>query len=88
MKHGFDVDGFMEWLKEKFAGCLDNYWDFELVENIINYGFKHEMIGKDQLAYWISDMLPEVEFLDVARFMEDGHLTNTTLGILGRIKRE
>ena len=85
MRHGFDVDGFLAWLKKNFPGCLDNQWDFDFVKNIIEYGFKHEMIGKDQLAYWISDMLSGVEFLEVARFMENGHLTNATLKELGRI---
>lgn len=85
MRHGFNFDEFMAWLHEEFPGCLDAHWNYDLVENIIEYGFKHEMIAKDQLCHWISDMLPEVEFLDVARFMEDGHLTNGTLMALGRI---
>lgn len=85
MRKGFNFDGFMTWLNEKFSGCLDNQWNYKLVENIIEYGFKHEMIAKDQLCYWISDMLPEVEFLEVAGFMEDDHLTNGTLKALGRI---
>ena len=84
MVNGFDKDGFMSWLKEEFPGCLDSHWHWDLIENIIEYGFKHEMISKDQLVYWIFDMLPEVEFLDVARFMEDGHLTKDTLKALGR----
>ena len=84
MINGFDKDGFMSWLKEEFPGCLDNHWHWDLIENIIEYGFKHEMISKDQLVDWISDMLPEVEFLEVARFMEDGHLTKDTLKALGR----
>lgn len=85
MRKGFNFEGFILWLNEKFSGCLDNQWNYDLVENIIEYGFKHEMIAKDQLCYWISDILPDVEFLEVARFMEDDHLTNGTLKALGRI---
>ena len=84
MRHGFNFEGFMTWLKEEFPGLIDTHWNYDLIENIVEYGFKHEMISKDQLCYWISDMLPEVEFLEVARFMEDGHLTNDTLKALGR----
>ena len=85
MRKGFNFEGFMTWLREEFPSCLNNSWNCELVKNIIKYGFKHEMIAKDQLCYWISDILPDVEFLEVARFMEDAHLTNGTLKALGRI---
>lgn len=85
MEKGFNEDEFMEWLKDEFPGAIDTHWNYDLVENIIEYGFKHEMISKDQFCDWLSDMLPEVEFLEVARFCEDGHLTNDTLKQLGRI---
>lgn len=84
MENIFDTDGFMLWLKEEFPGCIDNHWSFNLVENIIGYCIKHNPLGKDQLAYWISDMLPEVEFLEVAKFVNDDFLTDTTLNVLGR----
>lgn len=84
MENGFDKDGFMTWLAKEFPSVINRFtWD--LIDNIIQYGFKHEMVSKDMLAEWISDMIPEVEFLEVARFMEDGHLTNGTLKALGRI---
>lgn len=54
------------------------------MENIIEYGFKYEMISKDRFCYWLSDMLPEVEFLEVAKFCADGYLTNVTLEQLKR----
>lgn len=86
MEKGFNKGDFMEWLKEEFPGVLDTHWNYDLVENIIEYGFKHQIISKDQFCYWLSDMLPEVEFLEVAKFCEDGHLTNGTLKQLGRKK--
>lgn len=85
MIKGFNKDGFMNWLKNKFPGCLDNHWNRELVENIIIYATKHEHISKDQFAYFVSDMLPDVKFLEVARFCEDGCLTDGTLKQLGRL---
>lgn len=84
-KNGFNKDGFMTWLKEEFPGVVADHWNYDLVENIINYGFMHEIINKDQLCHYLSDMLPEVEFLEVARFMEDRYLTNGTLKALGRM---
>lgn len=84
MEKGFDKEGFMEWLKKEFPGVVETRWNYDLVENIIDYGFKHETVSKDQLCYWISDMLPELEFLEVAKFIEDEHLTTGTLDALGR----
>ena len=45
----------------------------------------HENTSLDQFAYYISDILPEVEFLDVARFCKDNILTQNTLKQLNRI---
>lgn len=82
MYKGFDSNGFMEWLEENFT--TDNYAR-QTVLNIIEYAHKHEHVSKDQFAYFVSDLLPEVEFLDVARFCEDAILTNGTLKQLGRL---
>lgn len=84
MENGFDKDEFMKWLKDEFPGIIDIQWNYDLVENIIEYGFKYEMISKDRFCYWLSDMLPEVEFLEVAKFCADGYLTNGTLEQLKR----
>ena len=82
MYKGFDSSGFMEWLEENFT--TDNYAR-QTVLSIIDYAHKHEHISKDQFAYFISDILPEVEFLDVARFCNDDILTQNTLKQLNRI---
>ena len=82
MYKGFDSSGFMKLLEENFT--TDNYAR-QTVLNIIDYAHKHKHISKDQFAYFISDLLPEVEFLEVARFCEDAILTNGTLKELGRL---
>jgi hypothetical protein len=74
MKNGFDVTGFMEWLERNFNG-FENSFLRGVVDNLIEYGLKHERVSKDQFCYWLSDMLPEVEFWDVAAFIEDSSLT-------------
>lgn len=82
MEKGFNRAAFMEYMQENFNM---NRFSIDLIDNIIEYGYKHEMVSKDMFAEWLSDMIPEVEFLEVAKFMEDGHLTNNTLERLGRI---
>ena len=74
MKNGFDKQGFMDYLERSFSG-FDNAFLRELVENVIEYAQKREHVSKDQFAFFVSDLLPEVEFGEVAMFCEDGILT-------------
>lgn len=78
MYNGFDKNGFMNWLKEQFPGVIDALWNYCLVENILDYALRDE-VDKDQFAYFISDILPEVDFLDVARFCNRKYLTDETI---------
>lgn len=78
---GFNQDSFMRWMEETFY--LDDYAR-QLILNVIEYAQKWEHVSKDMFAGFVADMLPEIEFLDVARFCEDGCLTDTTLKALGR----
>ena len=64
----FDTRGFMVWLKDEFPDCIDNHWNHDLVENLINYGLEH-IKNMDQFCSWLSDMLPEVEIFEVERFI-------------------
>ena len=81
---GFNRDGFIEWLEDKYGL---NSFTVELLDNIIDYAHKHEHVSKDQFAYFISDLVPEIEFMDVAKFCEDTILTRDTLRQLEKIKQ-
>jgi hypothetical protein len=74
MENGFNNTGFMEYLEKSFNG-FENSFLRGTVKNIIEFGLKHERVSKDQFCYWISDMLPEVSFGEVATFMDDKSLT-------------
>ncbi len=73
MYRGFDKVGFMAYLEETFSG-FENSWLRELVENVIAYVEANEGIG-DRFAEIVSELLPEVEFAEVAAFCDDGALT-------------
>lgn len=88
MYKGFDDKAFKNWMCQEFN--LDTSKDtyvFAIVDSIIAYGHKWEQVSKDQFAQYIATMLPEVDFLDVARFCEDGNLSNDTLAMLGRERK-
>lgn len=74
MEKGFNETEFMAYLESTFNG-FDNSFLRGLVENVIAYGLKWEKVSKDQFCYWVSDMLPEVEFGEVAMFIDDNCLT-------------
>ena len=82
MEKGFNRTAFMDYMQENFDM---NKFSIDIIDNIIEYGFRHEMVSKDMFVEWLSDMIPDLEFLEAAQFMEDGHLTDSTLKRLGRI---
>ena len=82
MYTNFNKNNFMTWMENEFY--LNNY-SIQTILSLINYAYVHENTSLDQFAYYISDILPEVEFLDVARFCEDNILTQNTLKQLNRI---
>lgn len=71
---GFNDVSFMAYLEKTFNG-FDNTFLHWLVENLIEYGLMYERVSKDQFCYWLSDMLPEVSFGEVAAFMDDESLS-------------
>lgn len=79
---GFNESAFIEWMEDKFDL---NPFSIDMLYNIIEYAHKWEHVSKDQFAQFLADMIPEISFDDVARYCEDGILTNSTLKRLGRI---
>ena len=75
---GFDKDNFMEYLEENFDGFCGRSCDYarELVEGIIDYAYKWNHLTKDNIAEFISDVIPFVSFGEVAMFCEDAILTD------------
>lgn len=70
---GFDVNGFMEYLARTFNG-FENTFLRGTIENIINYGLKQKKMSNEQFCYWVSDLLPEVSFGEVAVFLDKNSL--------------
>lgn len=75
MSKGFNKDGFMAYLEHSFSG-FENHFLRETVENLVDYALEHCHHSLDQACYFLSDMLPEVEFSDVVAFMDDSMLTS------------
>ena len=74
MEKGFNAEKFIAYLEQEFNG-MENCMFRRIVENLIEYGHKHEQVSKDQFVQWLADMIPEISFGEVAAFMEDDCLT-------------
>lgn len=86
MENGFNKEGFMNWLKEKFPGVIDTHWNYDLVENIIDYAIENKNTGGDELAIFLSSMLPEIEYTEIAKFCDEDMLSSFTLEFLKQLK--
>lgn len=86
MKNGFNKEGFMKWLKEEFLGVIDTHWSYDLVENIIDYAMENKNTGDDELATFLSSMLPEIEYIEIAKFCDEDMLSNFMLEFLKQLK--
>lgn len=75
MENGFDRAGFMAYLENTFNG-FENAFLRETVNNIIDYAQKWEHVSKDQFCFFLSDMLPELDFSEIAAYCDDDILTN------------
>lgn len=71
---GFDRNAFISYLYDNFD--MYNCFAEDIINNIIDYAHKYEHVSKDQFAYFIADMIPAIEFDEVAAFCEDCCLTN------------
>lgn len=86
MKNGFDKDGFMKWLKEEFPGVVDTHWNWDLVANIIDYAIDNKNASDDELPIFLSSMLPEIEYTEIAKFCDEDILSSFTLEFLKQLK--
>ena len=60
--------------KPRLSGPISAY-AVRCIENIVEYGKGHKTASKDQLAYFLYSLIPEIEFKEVVAFIEDESLT-------------
>ena len=71
-EEGFDKLSFMIYMEETFR--MGNFGR-ATVDNIVEYALKHHNHSLDSAAYFISDLVSEVEFYEVCGFFADNMLT-------------
>lgn len=63
-----DKDGFMLYIKENFPGTIDNHWNSDLLENIINYGM--EIFLDCTIADFLLEIIPEITYEEILPFLK------------------
>lgn len=62
-----DKAGFMLYIKEEFPGVIDTHWNWDLLENIIDYATS-KYSGQELIKFLMS-IIPEVTYEEYIVFM-------------------
>lgn len=60
-----------EYLKDTFNVDFTNSFTRNTIINIINYGVKNFNHSKDQLAYYLNDIIDELTFEEIKEVIDD-----------------
>lgn len=60
----------MQYIKEEFPGMIDTHWNWDLLENIINYSIECKNYSEGQLVNFFTDIIPEITENEILWFME------------------
>lgn len=72
----FDTNEFIDFVQEVNSG---NDFSKEMLKYIISYGLENKNNSKDQLAYFLSDIIPFISFEEVIMFVDDKILTSDSI---------
>lgn len=73
----FKKKEFMEYLEETFVGYkgMEGGHLRELVDNLVDFAMEHMSKTRDDVAHFLSGIIPELTFGEVAMFMDESELT-------------
>ena len=80
---GIDANMLIKFLIEKHdledGGKYAETFAIMMLEKTIQYGIKRHNVSKDELAYYLMDVIPELEFTEATAFIIDDQLTGDGL---------
>lgn len=68
------VEDFLSFVASK-RGHENNDFEYLMLYNLVDYGVRNCCTSKDQLAYFLSDIIPYIAYDDVVCFIHDEYLT-------------
>lgn len=65
-----DKEELMHYIKQEFSQTINNHWNWNLLENIIEYGIKYESYSQRQLLKFLTNIIPEITEKEILKFMK------------------
>ena len=62
-----DKSGFMLYVKQKFPGVIDTHWNWDLLENILDYATSK--YDEQELIRFLMNIIPEVTYEEYMAFL-------------------
>lgn len=55
-----DKEKLMNYIKNEFPGVIDTHWNWDLLENIIDYGIKNRNYVDGEILTFLNEIIPEI----------------------------
>lgn len=66
-----DLQKFMEYLKERFPGSIDDEWTQHMISAVIDYAYRNHGHSKGAARAIVCSILPEVGFEEAEKYLPD-----------------
>lgn len=66
-----DFEKFVEYLKERFPGCVEDQWTHDLIYNLIDYAYRNHGHSKGAARAIVRNILPELDFEEIEKYLPD-----------------
>ena len=81
--NGLAKDEFVYHMLEQFPSVFDNTFSRIMLENIVNFGTADNFTNtKNDLFYFLKDMIPEIAAKDLIPFMDKSYMTREVLSLM------
>lgn len=81
-----DLEKFMEYLKERFPGCIENQWTYKLITNLIDYAYRGNANRKGAARAIVCCILPEVGLEEMEKYLPDFDEWEPELSLYKRLR--
>lgn len=71
----FDFEGFWDYMLSNVK-CTESYFVREIFLNLVEYALENKAHTLDSAIFFLSDIIPDVEFGEIAMFADDSILTS------------
>lgn len=65
-----DKQELMNYIKKEFPKTIDNHWNWDLLENIIDWGIQYESCSQKQLLKFLTNIIPEIIEEELLKFIK------------------